>query len=305
MSLHVNPEMSLAGIPDETVRAAHAAFPKGNVYLRLRDELGGLFALGGQWAESPARLAVVTLMPFMEHLTDRQAADAVRARIDWKYLLGLPWSDAGFDFSLLSTLRARLIAGHTEGLLLERLLSICQTRGWLKARGRQRSDSTHVLGALAHLNRLEMVAETVRHALNVLATVAPQWLQTWVPSDWWARYPQRIDDQRLPKDPPGREQLALTFGREGGTLLAQVEAPSAPTWLRHIEAGVTLRQVWAQQYDPDQQEGQWRWRRPEELPPGQERIVSPYDPEARCGGKRALTWDGYPGWLPGMATRCI
>ena len=107
-------------------------------------------------------------MQFAENLSDRQAADAVRSRIDWKYALGLELADPGFDFSVLCEFRARLLAGQAEQRLLDTVLSVGRQRGWLKARGRQRTDSTHVLGAIHALNRLENVGETLRHALNVL-----------------------------------------------------------------------------------------------------------------------------------------
>jgi transposase len=121
-------------------------------------------------------LALVTVMQYMEGLSDRQAAEAVRERIDWKYALSLELTDPGFDFSVLSEFRTRLLAGGAETQLLQALLELCKRRGWLKARGRQRTDSTHVLAAIRDLNRLECAGETLRHTLNVLAEVAPDWL---------------------------------------------------------------------------------------------------------------------------------
>ena len=113
MSLHPQP---IGPVPEETARVAHAVFPHGHAYLRLRDELGpiyedaaftGLFPTRGQPAEAPWRLALVTVLQFAEGLSDRQAADAVRSRIDWKYALGLALSEAGFDHTVLSEFRAR------------------------------------------------------------------------------------------------------------------------------------------------------------------------------------------------------
>src|SRR3954449_13626705 len=125
-------------VPEPTARVARAAFPKGNPYLRLRDELGAIFGdddfadlypRRGQPALPPWRLALVTVLQFREGLSDRRAADAVRARIDWKYLLGLELTDPGFDASVLSEFRSRLLAGEAEGLLLERLLDRCKALG--------------------------------------------------------------------------------------------------------------------------------------------------------------------------------
>ncbi|HLF29240.1 MAG TPA: transposase [Anaerolineae bacterium] len=155
-------------IPDETQRVAHAAFPKGNVYMRMRDEFGEVYTDGcfaelfprrGQPAESPGRLAWVTVLQFAEGLSDRQAADAVRGRIDWKYVLGLELTDPGFDYSVLSEFRERLLTGQKESALLDALLSRLQQRGLLKARGQQRTDSTHILAAVRQLNRMEIVGE--------------------------------------------------------------------------------------------------------------------------------------------------
>src|SRR3989440_2876837 len=159
----------ISPVPEETARVARAANPKGNVYLRMRDELGSiyedqmftaLFPRRGQPAEAPWRLALVTVMQYMEGLSDRQAAEAVRERIDWKYVLSLELTDPGFDFSVLSEFRARLVKGGAEEVLLEKLLAYCQALGLVKARGKQRTDSTHVLAAVRYMNRLELVGET-------------------------------------------------------------------------------------------------------------------------------------------------
>src|SRR2546423_11210914 len=164
MSLHPH---VIEPVPEDTARVARAAFPKGHPYLTLRDALGTIFqdedfaALFPAWghpALSPWRLALVTIMQFRENLGDRQAAEAVRARIDWKYLLSLELTDPGFDFSVLSEFRDRLLAGSAEELLLDKLLERCRAMGWLKARGQQRTDSTHVLAAIRMLNRLLLLA---------------------------------------------------------------------------------------------------------------------------------------------------
>jgi transposase len=179
MSLH--PQVVYL-VPEETARVARAIFPRGNIYLRLYDALGtivqdrdfaALFPPQGQPAEAPARLALVSILQFAENLTDRQAADAVRTRIDWKYLLCLDLTDPGFDHTVLSEFRTRLIAGGAEDALFEALLAQFRTHGFLKARGKQRTDATHVLAAIRVLNRLECVGETMRAALNSLAIVAP------------------------------------------------------------------------------------------------------------------------------------
>jgi transposase len=211
MSLKPSP---IEPVPEETARVAHAAFRKGNSLLKLRDELGTIFADAdfadlfprrGQPGLAPWRLALVTLLQFRENLPDRQAAEAVRARIDWKYLLGLELADPGFDASVLCEFRARLIEGGAEERLLRRLLARCQELGLLKARGRQRTNATHVLASIRMLNRLELVGETLRAALNELATIAPDWLRGAVPETWYKRYARRIEDGRLPRTATERE----------------------------------------------------------------------------------------------------
>src|SRR5687767_10660111 len=146
MSLHPR---HLREIPAETARVARAAFPKGNVYMTMRDELGRLyddaafatlFPARGQPAAPPWRLALILVMQFAEGLSDRQAADAVRARIDWKYALGLDLADPGLDASVLSEFRSRVVAGGVERVLLDALLARFRERGLLKAGGRQRTD---------------------------------------------------------------------------------------------------------------------------------------------------------------------
>jgi transposase len=179
----LKPEKNVA-IPKMTQIVAKAAFPKGNIFITMRDELGPIFEDAtftelypglGQPAESPARLALVTLMQYVENLTDRKAAEAVRGRIDWKYALGLELSDPGFDYWVLSEFRLRLVEGAAIQLLLEQMLVRCEARGLLKGKKQQRTDSTHILAAIRVLNRLELVGETMRRTLDELARQAPEW----------------------------------------------------------------------------------------------------------------------------------
>lgn len=287
-------------IPELTVEVARAAFPKGNPYMTMRDELGtvftdeqfgDLFSSLGQPALSPWQLALITVMQFAENLTDRQAADSVRGRIDWKYALGLALTDAGFDFSVLSEFRSRLIAGAVETELLNTLLSIAQQRGWLKAGGQQRTDSTHVLAAVRQLNRLEVAGETLHHVLNILSQVDPDWLLGQVEPDWWHRYSQRFSTYRFPQGKAKQEELAETIGRDGYYLLTQIYADEAPAHLRVIPAVDILRQVWIQQFYV--QDSQLRWRSQANIPPAAKMIASPYDVQVRLSEKRGKGWQGY------------
>ncbi len=183
-------------IPEETSKVAKAAFPKGNMYVSLRDTLGriyedqtfqDLYPRLGQPAESPGHLALITVMQYVENLSDRQAAEAVRSRIDWKYMLGLKLEDPGFDFSVLSEFRQRLLQGGVESLLLETLVVRCAELGFLQGQKKQRTDSTHVLGAVRALSLLELVGEAMRRVLDEAARLAPDWLREHMKEEWIKR----------------------------------------------------------------------------------------------------------------------
>jgi transposase len=241
-------------------------------------------------------------MQFREQLSDRQAAEAVRARIDWKYLLSLELSDPGFHYSVLSEFRDRLLAGSAEVLLLDKLLARCRTIGFLKARGQQRTDSTHVLAAIRVLSRLELVAETLRAALNELATVVPDWLQGLAPLAWYERYGKRIEDTRLPRSQATREAYAQTVGGDGCRVLDALEPPEAPENARALPTITTLRRTWQRHDERGERPGnapggppilRVRCKANRELPRAAESIASPYDTEARYRHKRDTQWTGY------------
>src|SRR5215204_4064383 len=287
-------------VPEDTACVAKAAFPKGNLYMQIRDVLGTiyddedfseLFEVRGRPAITPWRLALVTLMQFSEGLSDRQAAEAVRARIDWKYALGLQLTDPGFNFSVLSEFRTRLVEGGKERLLLEKLLEGCKERGYLKVRGRARTDSTHVLGALRILSKWERTAETMRAALNALASVDPEWLTEHADPEWFERYGRRIEDQKLPKGKEAREEHLKTVGADGMRLLAHIDYPHTPEVLKELSEVEILRQIWEHHYE--QIDGGIRVLDPKEMPEAAQRIESPYEVEARYSTKRSMDWVGY------------
>lgn len=292
-------------IPADTQRVAQAAFPKGNLYMRMRDELGEiyqdasyaeLFPGRGQKAESPGRLAWVTVMQYSEGMSDRQAAEAVRARIDWKYVLGLELDDPGFNYSVLSEFRERLVAGQKEQLLLDELLSRLKELKLLKAGGQQRSDSTHILGAVRQLNRVEIVGETMRQGLNELSEFAPEWVKGIAKPEWFARYGRRFEQMRLPKEPGEREALLETIGEDGTFLLEEVRTAAEAEQLRELPGVEFLRQMWVQQYWREVKEDgtvHLHVRGDDNQPPGAQRLHSPYDPEMRYSAKRERGWVGY------------
>jgi transposase len=248
------------------------------------DQFAALFSSTGQPAEAPARLALVLVLQFAEGLSDRQAADAVRGRIDWKYALALELTDPGFDASVLSEFRTRLIQGGAEHLLLEPLLRRLEERDLLKARGTQRTDSTHILAAIRTLNRLELVGETMRYALNRLAVAAPAWLRVHMQPAWGERYSHRVENYRFPTADADRQQLATAIGADGFVLLQAAYAPDAPPEVRWLPAVEVLRQIWLQQYygasNPP------CWRHEPDVPPAAQLIHSP---SGRCF--KPVFWD--------------
>jgi len=289
----------LGAIPAETMRVARAAYPKGSLAMRLRDELAGiyrdeqfasLFPTRGQPAEAPWRLAIVLVLQYVEGLTDRQAAEAVQGRIDWKYALGLELTDPGIDASVLSEFRARIVAGGAEAQLLDTLLELCKQRGWLKAGGKQRTDSTHVLARVRSLSNLECVGETLRAVLMDLARLDANWLAQQIGPEWLTRYVHRVENYRLPKPESQRRALAEQIGADGLALLRALEQVATPAELQEVQSVQLLRQVWQQYFEL--REGQAHWRAGPQAE--QEGVIrSPYDPQARCGKKRDTVWLGY------------
>jgi transposase len=273
--------------------------------MRLRDVLGpvftdtdfaDLFPTRGKPGLSPAMLTMVLLLQFSEDLSDRQAAQAVVGRIDWKYALGVELTETGFDHSVLSEFRDRLVAADAGQRILDRILTTAREKGLLKARGRARTDSTHVLAAIREVNRLELVGETLRAALNELAELAPQWLAEHADPDWFDRYGRRIENYRLPKAEAERRAWAAQVGADGTRLCELLTAEDAPPGLADLSQVQLLRRVWVQEYSVTDTSAGHRivvMRDPKDRPPAALRVVSPYDPDARTGMKRQTAWDGY------------
>ncbi|MFE2728144.1 IS1182 family transposase [Kitasatospora sp. NPDC059327] len=297
--------MSLRGvgpeeIPEETARVARVVFPKGCLAMRMRDTLGPVFTDAqfkelfpgrGRPALSPARLAMVSVLQFAEGLTDRQAAHAVRSRLDWKYALSLELTDTGFDFSVLSEFRSRLIGADAGRAVFDAVLRAAGEVGLVKPGGRQRTDATHVLAATRDLNRLEFVVETLRVALNQIAEAAGGWLAAVAAPEWFDRYSARPEDSRFPSRWAARVEHGDQCGADGMVLLKAVCSAAAPPGLRFLPAVEVLRQTWVQQFQ--HVDGAVRWRELTNLPPGLIRLRTPHEPDARTGAKRELGWSGY------------
>ncbi|MBU3863224.1 IS1182 family transposase [Streptomyces sp. 4503] len=293
-------EPGLGEIPAETERVARAVCPDGTLAMRLRDEFAevfsgeafaSLFPCRGRPAVPPRALALVTVLQFAEGLSDRQAATAVRVRIDWKYALGLELTDTGFDYSVLSEFRARLVKGQMADELFEQVLRAAKDRGLLKTSGRARTDSARVLAAIRAVNHAEMVGETLRAALNALAAACPRWLAAQVDTEWFDRYGHRVEEARLPRSKDKREAWVGQAGADGMRLLEAVFSPQAPREARSLEAVELLRQIWVHNFQIV--DGAVRRRDAKNVPPGRLRPFSPYDTDARAGAKRGTIWTGY------------
>jgi transposase len=299
--------------PDPVVSAAIGkkyARRKAPLAVTMRDRLGewmtddlfaAAFGTRGRPGWPPARLAMVTVLQFAGDLTDREAAEAVRTRLDWQYALGLPLDDEGFDFSVLSEFRARVAERGLEERALDALLAKLAAGGLLGKGGRQRTDSTHVVAAVRALHTIELAGESVRAALEALAAACPDWLAArFCISDWGSRYGARIDSWRLPAGKAERERLLTGFARDGYALAAACYEDTAPGWAREVPAVQVLRTVLVQNFHLDRDEnGREVICRREPglesgLPPAHIKISSPYDTDARWGAKdKDLLWLGY------------
>jgi transposase len=300
--------------PDPQIAAAIEVKYRGKrprpLAVLIRDQLGqwlgdedfaAAFGIRGRPGWSPSRLALVSVLQRAENLTDRQAAEAVRTRIDWQYLLGLPWDDPGFDHTVLAEFRARVADAGLEQVVLDALLEKLTAGGLVKAGGKQRTDSTHVIAAVAALSRLELAGESVRAVLEALAAAHPAWVEQRIcVSDFARRYATPMTSWRPPASQAKRDELAIAYARDGYALVEAVYDSSSPAWLRELPAVGVLRRVLMQNYARTiTEDGREVIKRREKepdgdgLPPGHTRIASPYDTDARWGVKREEFWLGY------------
>jgi transposase len=295
----------------EIAAAVRAAYRRRAAPLpvTVRDRLGEVFpdaefapgfGVRGRPGWSPGRLALVTVLQMAENLTDRQAADAVRDKISWKYALGLDLDDEGFDASVLSEFRTRVVEHGLEQRVLDLLLDALKAEGLVGAGGKQRTDSTHVISAVRDLNRLELAGESVRACLEAVAVAAPDWLASVIDvADWGRRYGARVDTWRLPTSKTKRAELVAAYGRDAVALLRAIGDAGAPSWLAELPAVALLRRVLVQNYvmstDATGREVvRAREADKDGLPPGSTRLTSPYDLDARWAAKGDdLYWNGY------------
>lgn len=269
----------------------------------LRDEdFAAAYGSRGRPGYSPVVLSLVTSLQFAENLTDRQAADKIADSQAWRYLLGLAEDDPGPDHTVLSEFRGKLAEKGMERAVFDAQLAWLKKEGLVRAGGKQRADSTGVIAAVAALNRLELAGESVRAVLEALAAAHPAWARSVLDDSWIRRYGTPVTSWKPPMTEKKREELALAYGKDGYALLGAVDDPKSPYWLKEIPAVAALRAVLDQNYlrtagedgteviirrekGPSFEDGG--------LPPGDTRIASPYDTDARWGVKRDEFWLGY------------
>jgi transposase len=284
-------------MPAETEVVGQAVLKEESAYRLIGDrlfetireaEFADLYSAVGKPGISPVILAFVSIFQFMENLPDRQSAESLRMRIDWKYALHLPLDYAGFDYSVLSEYRERLLKHGAEGRVFEKLVEAVKGMGLLKKRAKQRSDSIAMLTKVRKLSRVEMVVETLRTAVVALLKAEQEWAEGVIPPSWEVRYGERFVLQRY------REQEWKQFeeqvGPDGQWLLERLEGEEAPAGIGDLPEVQVLKTVWAQQFREDE-EGQLAYQELRGYD-GETQIQTPHDPEARYGKKRKREWWG-------------
>jgi transposase len=274
----------------------------------VRDRLDGLwcdedfadwYPRDGRPGLSPAQLATVCVLQFLLGMSDRQAAEAVRCRIDFKYAMALELDDPGFHHSVLADFRERLAEDGRADRLLDLALARLKEAGLVSERTTQRTDSTHVVAAVRDLTRLELVTEAVRAALEEVARAAGHLLVGLVDEEWGRRYGRPV---RLGKNPTRPKAGILAAGNDACRLLERLNQDRSG--YRPGPAAQALRQIIVQNYCRDAA-GRLSWRTDEDggLPPSSLVIVSPYDTTARyVRHGHIIRWKGFAAHLTETCT---
>lgn len=284
-------------IPEETKKIGEKLLKKGSLYQLVGDEIfeqyresdfADLYSKEGKPGISPVILAFVSIFQFVEDYPDREAAEAMRMRIDWKYAMHLPLDYAGFDYSVLCEFRERLLKGKAETRIFDLLVKILKDKGLIKNRGKQRTDSTHVLSKVRTLSRVEMVVETLRLAVSAVMKNEREWGEKTTPPSFEERYGERIVIQHHTKSE--WQEIKKQIGADGAWFIQQLETEGAPAELQDLPEVQVLKTVWAQQFHTE--EGQIVFTDAMNHYNGFERIQTPHDPEARYSKKRKIEWIG-------------
>lgn len=286
-------------IPDDTARVGREILTDDDSYRLIGDGVNGflnlkdfanLYSELGRGAICPIILSLITVFQFLENIPDRVAARWAVTRIDWKYALHLPLIWLGFNFSDLSNFRQRLLEHSAERLIFEKVLEWVRSLGFLKKHGKQRSDSTHLLGCVERLSRLELVWETLRVTLRAIKAAVPEWYTEVIPAVFHEAYVERQSDWRLSETEVKAEMQKV--GRDGFWLLDHLNesTPQSILGLAEIE---TLRTVWNQQFERQPDTQKVEIRPPSGRGKGKDLVVTPHDPDARWSEKRGKDWVGY------------
>lgn len=282
-------------IPAATAHLGEILLDEDNPYRLVGEEASDFFqyadyetmyAPDGRGAVCPIVLSMVTIFQFLENLPDRAAADMAVLRIDWKYALHQELDWMGFHHTDLCYFRKRLIEHQEEQMVFGKVLDWVKSHGMLRKHGKQRTDSTHVLGAVERMSRLELVWETLRLALREAQREARGWYHETIPGAFHEAYHERQSDWRLTKD---EVRAAMqTAGEDGYWLLDRMDttAPAVVCELAEVE---TLRTVLEQQFK--RTEGQVHTK-PVPIK-GKDIISTPHDVDARWAEKRGKDWVGY------------
>jgi transposase len=283
-------------MPADTAAVGAALLKEDSPYRLTGDKLFGhlcdtdfadLYSSEGKPGISPVILAFVTVFQFLEKLPDRQAAEALRMRLDWKYALHLPLTYAGFDYSVLSEFRDRLLAHGAEGRVFDHLVSEFRAWGLITERGRQRTDSIAMLTKVRRLSRLELVVETLRVVVGTMLKADRAWSERILPPSWEAQYGERFVMQRHP-----REEWATydqQVGSDGQWLLERLVAADVPAIIQALPEVQVLKTVWMQQF---QETGEKVVYQAGITYDGYAQIQTPHDPDARYSKKRVQEWVG-------------
>jgi transposase len=283
-------------MPEETGRIGQLLLEANNSYRLIGDKLFvklneqdfiDLYPRDGQPGLSPVILALVTVFQFIEKLPDRQAAEALRMRMDWKYALHLPLEYAGFNFSVLSEFRDRLIAGEAEGRVFEVLVAQIRAMGLIKEHGKQRTDSIAMLSKVRWLSRLELAVETLRLAVVSLVKVERDWSAGILPPSWEDKYGERFVMQRYTEKE--WKEYEANIGNDGEWLLNRLKDGGAPAGMQELSEVKLLQTVWAQQFR--EETGKMVFKEVGKYD-GHAQIATPHDPEARFSRKRHFDWVG-------------
>lgn len=255
----------------------------------IRDaDFEDMYSDEGRPGINPVVLSFVTVFQYLEKLPDRRAAEMVRVRLDWKYALRqeLDWS--GFNYSDLCNFRKRLLENEKERLIFDRVVTYLQERGHIKARGKQRTDSTYILGNVMYLSRLEIVWETIRLAVSALISADAPWSLHHLPSTFVETQSSRRDEYGLSKTKI--EKAMQQAGADGYWLVARVQAHGDEN-LNNLAEMQTLKRVLEEQFTRSDPESPPKARLNSEI--GGDTLQSPHDPDVRYSRKRDQKWQGY------------